>query len=97
MNKYVSSDDFDKTVTALKAAIETAIIQATVASNFAFVALSMSKDLGQTITLLEKSLESGESAFLFSATTDDQIEKYRKYYLDQLNILRDLHMKSPHA
>jgi hypothetical protein len=81
MSEYVSRKDFEETVAALKAALETAIVQASVASNFAFVALLDTKDLGQTIRLLEEMLEAGSTIFLFSSTTDAQIDKYRQYYL----------------
>jgi len=93
MNEYVSREEFEKTVGALKAALETAIMQSTVASNFAFVALLDSKDLRQTIMLLEQTLEAGATTFLFSSTTDAQIEKYRQYYLSQLKHLKDMHAK----
>jgi hypothetical protein len=78
---------------ALKTAANRAQIQASIAMNFASVALMTSNNIKGVVANLEKSLEAGVTTLIYSKATDDDIAFYREHFGQQLDLLRILAAK----
>lgn len=93
MSEYITKEDLEESMRPMRAALETAIVQTSVAMSFAATALLESKDMGWTIELLEASLNTGLDGLHFSQATDAQIQEYRQAHAAQIECLKATYKK----
>jgi hypothetical protein len=92
-DKYITREEFIKTMKVFKLANEDAIIMAGIAGTLAFTLATESNDLNFLINKLKKIVETGETKLLFTLTTDEQIAKYRELLEVQIKILQQIQNK----
>ena len=89
MADYATREELE----SIKTAANRAHIQASIAMNFASVALMTSSNIKGIVETLEKSLEAGVTTLIYSRATDDDIVLYREHFGQQLDLLRILAAK----
>lgn len=84
MEKYVTREEFG----SFRRLLNRAEIQAHIATNFAFTALSFCDRTAEVLDSLEKSYEAGLTELTYSQATDEDIELYKELYRSYINQLR---------